>query len=204
MLTQLRNSKTADIDKIAEIHVSCWRECYNSFMPNQVLESRNFSYRQDQWRSWFSHQPDNELLLSVVNEAGEVVGFTIAKPNHDKAIDARGELHAAYVLKAYRGGVTGPQIMLSLIRFLKRAGNWPACVWAWRENPMRRVYTGLGWKPVIERERDIAGVKIPEIGYISPPYEVLVPRLEKMKNHALQRSITAVYGHREDLRRDAS
>ena len=116
----IRAAVVSDVDDIAEIHVTCWREVY-SFMPQSVHELRGPRYRRDQWQRWFRERPEGEALF-VLESGRRVVGFAVAKPNTDPAIDVPGEFHACYIISDYRGGESGPLSMMALAQFLKRLG----------------------------------------------------------------------------------
>lgn len=181
-ITSIREAQLSDVDSVAGIHVSCWREVY-CFMPERVLTFRDEAYRINQWRTWMKERPVGQALYVLEADIG-VVGFAVAKPNTDDAIDVPGEFHACYILPAFRGGVAGPLAMITLAVFLKDQGLWPACVWAFRSNPYRRIYPALGCKPEVFRERLIEGVSLPEIGYRVSNYENLIRRLNLMLRHA--------------------
>lgn len=187
MSMSIRSGVYSDIDIITDIHTLCWREVY-SFMPYEVHSARNWKYRHKQWECWFSSPPRDETLL-VLTYDDVVVGFSLAKPNTDPDIDALGEMHAGYVLPDYRGGMSGPAMMRLLAEKMNYLGQWPSCIWAFKQNPYRRFYSALGWRAVIQRDRVIAGKKIPEIGYISPSYSSLIGRLDRMLAATVQRQI---------------
>ncbi|MCV0429121.1 MAG: GNAT family N-acetyltransferase [Roseibium sp.] len=187
MSMNIRNGKCGDANTISEIHSMCWREVY-SFMPDEVHQARSKDYRKSQWERWFSDQPDGETLLVLTHDE-TVVGFALSKPNTDCDISAPGEMHAGYVLPEYRGGMSGPAMMKGLAERMMQMGQWPACIWAFKENPHRRFYSALGWHAVVHRDRTIAGKQIPEIGYTSPSYDELTCRLDRMLSSFSQRQI---------------
>ncbi|WP_366525122.1 GNAT family N-acetyltransferase [uncultured Roseibium sp.] len=155
-------------------------------MPDEVHKARSKDYRERQWSNWFEQRPAGEILI-VLTDDETVVGFALSKPNNDSDIDAAGEMHAGYILPDYRGGISGPALMKALAERMQSLGQWPACIWAFKENPHRRFYTALGWHPVVERDRVIAGAAIPEVGYTSPDYSDLSGRLDRMLASAVQR-----------------
>ncbi|WP_371256776.1 GNAT family N-acetyltransferase [Roseibium sp. TrichSKD4] len=149
-------------------------------MPDKVLAERSEKYRRYQWSNWFKTQTTSEALFCVLNDDA-VVGFALCKPNSDTAIHARGEMHAAYILPTFRGGLVGPTVMMLMADFLHENDMWPSCLWAFRRNKYRRFYTATGWQPCVYRDRVIAGHPLAEIGYISPTYDELICRLERMR-----------------------
>ncbi|UES58541.1 GNAT family N-acetyltransferase [Roseibium aggregatum] len=187
IITGIRQAEISDVAKIATIHVECWREVY-TFMPDEVQSQRGFEYRSRQWQHWFETRPPGQAVY-VLEDGKEVVGFAVAKPNSDPAIDAIGEFHACYILPEYRGGASGPMAMQALAEFLKSEALWPACVWAFKSNPYRRIYPALGCEPKVFRDRFIAGVALPEIGYRVTDFDKLMARLDRMRASAAQRQI---------------
>ncbi|MGD1935373.1 MAG: GNAT family N-acetyltransferase [Candidatus Phaeomarinobacter sp.] len=163
-MVEMRTAGTTDAEAIARIHVACWREVY-SFMPQHVHASRDYAFRLDQWtRALEDNDPDQQIL--VIEDEAEIVGFTMVKPNDDADIpDARGELHAAYFLPKYRGHAIGIHALNRMIHFLWSRDLWPVCLWAFKDNPVRKKYEEAGWTPVVYRDRDVAGELIPEVGY---------------------------------------
>ncbi|MBD8890187.1 GNAT family N-acetyltransferase [Roseibium litorale] len=185
IITGIRKALETDVVAIASIHACSWREVYH-FLPDRVQASRDEAYRIGQWQRWFAEQPDGEALFALV-DGDAVVGFAMAKPNRDLAIAVPGEFHACYILPEYRGGASGPMAMSALAEHLWTAGLWPACVWAFRNNPYRRIYPALGCVAEVFRDRDIAGLQIPEIGYRVADFATLLGRLSKMRQRAQQK-----------------
>ncbi|WP_346915112.1 GNAT family N-acetyltransferase [uncultured Roseibium sp.] len=184
-LTGIRPAEATDAETIARIHAACWREVYR-FMPPEVLALRSVDYRLEQWRTWFDTAPAGEAVY-VLLDGDAVVGFAMAKPNRDAAIDVPGEFHACYILPGNRGGDAGPVAMMALAQHLKRSGLWPACVWAFKRNPYRRIYPQLGCVAEVFRDRVIGGQALAEIGYRVPDYDALMSRLETMCASAVRR-----------------
>ncbi len=184
-IIRIRRAELSDVERIAEIHCECWREVY-AFMPDEVHAARGIGYRLTQWEEWFGSPKPNHLLIVILSEE-KVVGFAVAKPNSDTDIQAYGEFHACYILPDYRGGTAGPLAMAALATYLHDRKLFPACIWAFRSNPYRRIYPALGCIPKVFRNRLIAGVSLPEIGYLVPDYQPLLNRLEKMRASAAVR-----------------
>ncbi|MBG6160566.1 hypothetical protein IWQ54_000216 [Labrenzia sp. EL_195] len=187
IVTGIRSAVLSDVVSIAKIHVACWQEVY-AFMPKELQSKRDYNYRLEQWLKWFDTLPVNEAVY-VLTDNTRVVGFAVAKPNTDPDFDVPGEFHACYILPQYRGGHAGPVAMMALAHFLKSNDMWPACIWAFKNNPYRRIYPALGCKPEVFRDRFIAGHALPEIGYQVTDYDRLIARLSGMCGRALERRI---------------
>lgn len=185
IITGIRSAVLSDVVSIAKIHVACWLEVY-SFMPREVQATRDYTYRLNQWLRWFDTLHTDEALY-VLTDNIRVVGFALAKPNADPDIDVPGEFHACYILPKYRGGFAGPIAMMALARFLENKKLWPACIWAFKSNPYRRIYPALGCKPEVFRDRHISGFDLPEIGYRASDFPLLMKRLDRMCVSAVER-----------------
>lgn len=176
----IQETTTPEILGIATIHVNCWQEVY-PFIPESLHKARSVKYREKQWEKVLKTPITGSKLYSLYPpDRRGLVGFCYCKPNDDPEIDAKSELHAAYVLPEFRGGLTGPIMMRTMVCYLKSVDLEPMCLWAFDENPISRWYRMMGWRPVIKRERVINGIGIPETGFICFDSERLLKRLERL------------------------
>ena len=166
----------ADCAVIAMIHTTCWAEVY-SFIPKSVHQSRSVEFRFEQWLRVVEDPGWGEALY-VVRLEGQAIGFGFAKPSTEDSIEALGELHAAYLLKPYRGGVAGPMLMKEMLVHLIQCELEPVSLWAFDQNKVRISYRAFGWQPVLRRDRVIAGEGVPETAYIHPDVEQLIDRID--------------------------
>ena len=171
-------AKAEDLRIITEIHIKCWAEVY-SFIPKEVHQLRTFEYRFQQWKAVLEN-PAYGSMLFVLRDTDKVVGFCYCTRNKDKDIQASSELHAAYILPEWRGGVSGPLMMQAMVRHLLNLHLTPICLWAFDENPIQRWYRMMGWKKVVSRNRNIAGYGIPEGGFICQNPNKLLKRLNSI------------------------
>lgn len=175
----VRHALKTDVSDIARIHASCWQEAY-SFLPAGMRNNRNYTYRKKQWNSWFSNPVEKEALFVLLNN-NEVIGFGFCCQNKDDDIpDALGELHAAYVMPEYRGGISGPILLREMMRHLADVNLLPASLWAWQQNPIRITYGQWGFVRKIRRDRTVGGYTAAEVGYITPNAYQLIERLDRV------------------------
>lgn len=174
-MLEIRPSRHSDVEQIAAIHESCWREVYH-FMPPEVLNGRDQTYRRRQWGTWFDTRKESDALFSV-QSGTQIVGFCFCCANADSAIDGRGEMHAAYILPEFRGGPVGPLMMLTMAEFLAGHGLTPMVLWAFKSNPIRIWYSQMGWRQSVTRDRVLLGHSIPEVGYVCHDLDQLMNRL---------------------------
>lgn len=176
-MLDIRVSSPGDVGKIATIHSVCWRDAYQ-FMPGEVLENRNEGFRQAQWQKWFDEKRFlQKEALFVLEDEGEVVGFCMCKPNTDPDLpQAGGELHALYILPEHRTFGASFLAAMTLTRFLVENDMAPVCLWAFQKNPIWKWYQRNGFKKMIERNRRINGIDIPEFGLVHFEPEKLIEK----------------------------
>ncbi len=106
----------SNVEAIARVHVTSWRETYPGIMPQEILDSLSEAQRADQWRRWFL--PDRPLreALTVCEDAGEVVGFASAII---PAGSSEAELLTLYVLARAKGRGFGRELMSDIAGRIK-------------------------------------------------------------------------------------
>jgi ribosomal protein S18 acetylase RimI-like enzyme len=167
MTFTIRSATLADVAQITRLHVDSWRNTY-TFMPPEVHVNRSYAYRYEEWLEALSNPDPDQLILTVWNDE-LLVGFCSCRASDDPAIPhAKGELHAAYFRKEYRGHAIGVHLLDRMLRFLLKRNLWPACLWAFEENKVRHAYKAGGFIESVHRNRIIDGVSIPEVGYLTP------------------------------------
>ncbi|WP_162651579.1 GNAT family N-acetyltransferase [Lentilitoribacter sp. Alg239-R112] len=167
-----------DVQSIARIHRKCWKDVYK-FIPKEIHDARSLKFRLKQWNRVVESPLDGERLFSLHEKTAKIVGFTYCKPNDDPDLDIVSELHATYILKEYRGGISGPLLWRSGLGYAHKLGKVPIGFWAFDDNKAAIGYRFWGWKGVVKRDRNINGVKIPETGYVHPNIDSFLERLDE-------------------------
>ncbi|MEQ9519806.1 MAG: GNAT family N-acetyltransferase [Parvibaculum sp.] len=163
----IRSATLADVAAITRLHVDSWQDTY-TFMPDSVHSNRSYAYRYEEWLEILS-KPDPDHLILTVWDGNILVGFSNCLPCRDPDMpQAKGEMHAIYFRKDYRGHALGAVLFERMIQFLIKRDLWPACLWAFEKNEFRHNYKTIGFTDAVYRDRVIAGVAIPEVGYLSP------------------------------------
>ncbi len=191
MSLNIRPATLDDVAAITRLHVDSWKNTY-TFMPGEVHANRSYAYRYEEWLESLSNPDPDHLILTVWNDV-TLVGFCSCKRNDDDAIpEARGELHAAYFLKEYRGHAIGVPLLDKMIRFLLKRDLWPACLWAFEQNQVRHLYKAGGFIERLHRDRVIAGIPIPEVGYLTPddPAELYVTINRRLREEGAGQQVT--------------
>ncbi len=174
----IRQAVMQDASTIADIHHSCWQECY-PYLPKGLHDLRDREVRFNQWLKRLEGSGD--FQTNVLEVSGAVAGFAHVKANDDDAIpEADAELHACYFRPHLRRSSAGPAMMKQMLLWTREQGMTACSVWAWRQNPIRRTYGALGLEIACKRDRQIAGFRAPEVGYLCRDIPSLIQTLEKM------------------------
>lgn len=180
----ITRAKEEDIKKIVDIHVSCWKEVYK-FIPENVHKVRTRKFRFNQWKKVLRIKKLETGLFVLKTDLNVVVGFCYCAPNIDKDLEAASELHAAYILPEFRGGITGPLMMVTMVEFLLKQDLHPIGLWAFDQNKIQRWYRLIGFQRTVRRDRIIENVAIPESGFVCPdPYRLLDRMYRKLNENA--------------------
>jgi|GEM_PF-2365829 len=167
MTFDIRSATIADVAAITRLHVDSWRDTY-TFIPKSVHDNRSYAYRYEEWLEILSN-PDPDHLILTAWDGDILVGFSNCRRCDDPDLpEAKGEMHAIYFRKDYRGKAIGFLLFDHMIQFLVKRDMWPTCLWAFEENQIRHTYKAIGFSEAVHRNRVIAGVSIPEIGYLAP------------------------------------
>lgn len=173
----VEKAQICDVETITNIHRECWKDTY-TFIPKELHEARSFEVRLKQWTKAIQTDVIGERLFTLKTECGKPVGFTYCRPNVDADIAVQSELHATYILKEYRGGISGPILKLTAMKYLIQANRPSLGFWAFDKNKAVIIHRSWGWKGVIKRNRIINGISLPETGFIHPDQSHLIERLE--------------------------
>lgn len=159
----IREAQITDAPAIARVHVDTWRSTYRGIVPDEVLDGLSYESRADMWRGAASEEEDRFVL--VAEAESEVVGFAAAGPSRAEDLQFEGELYAIYVLEGHQGQGIGRGLMRAAGERLLAAAMASMLVWVLEENPYRQFYTELGGRAVAERQLQIGGTVLREIGY---------------------------------------
>ncbi|NVO27749.1 GNAT family N-acetyltransferase [Donghicola sp. C2-DW-16] len=174
----VRAGTGADADRIAGVHVACWRETYRGMVPDFLIDQMTVMGRAEMWRGVFSAFEEGAFgATAVLEQDGLAVGFAGFCAQRDAALrDAGygGEITAMYVRKACQGQGAGRLLMGWCADGLLAAGIGAGALWALRENaPARAFYEHLGGELCGEKQEDRDGAVLHSVAYGWPDLRVL-------------------------------
>lgn len=145
MLTY-RTGNQNDIQKIAELLIDTWKNCYKGFIPNDYLESLSVD-RQIQRHS--KYMQSNVKYIVAETEVNGVIGFSSYGDNRIKNINCEKEIYTIYVCINHQGQGVGNNLLNSILSDLNNTKNEIA-VSVFEKNPFKQFYVKNGFVKIDE------------------------------------------------------
>lgn len=134
-MTQLlvRPMTVADVDAVANLHVSTWRETYSGLIPQSFFAKDVVEYRRRWWSSTIA-DTEADQVFRVAEIDGQLVGFAGAGVAVKEPAPRPLELYMIYLAKAAHGSGIGQQLLDGVLPPV------PAFLWVARDNPRARAF----------------------------------------------------------------
>ncbi len=163
-MAKVRPATIVDAPAIARVHVDSWRTTYRGIVPQHILDELKYEEREQLWRRALS--PGSRSFVYVAeDESGQVVGFASGGPAREDAPNHAGELYAIYLLQEHQGKGIGRWLFEAVVQELVNRGLNSMAIWVLADNPACGFYEAMGGRKVYERQEDIRGVMLQEVGY---------------------------------------
>jgi len=131
----LREPDADDVERLARIHVECWKQTYGTQLPSEFFGERALEFRRALWNRMIN-DPAPHSRTVVAQRGGEVVGFASAgapiSPENPPPADT--ELFMIYLLAEHHGCGAG-QAMLDAV-----VGDRTAFLWVATQNPRAQAF----------------------------------------------------------------
>ncbi len=142
MQYSFRRAVPPDIDAIARIHVAGWQSNYRGLMPDQLLDSRTFEFRQTMWKELLVEP--KRITLSALNAADAVCGFASAFTLDEPHAGFDCFLQMLYVDESLKRRGLGRVLLGAIARAMRDAGCRSMALRTLRRNPARGFYEHVG------------------------------------------------------------
>jgi ribosomal protein S18 acetylase RimI-like enzyme len=105
MSVRVRDATVEDCEALAAIQVDSYRIAYAGLLPKGYLDCFSYEEQAHDWRSLLD-APRDDLLCVAETDAGEIVGYGLARPGPTEIASYDSELMALHVRSAcqHRGG----------------------------------------------------------------------------------------------------
>lgn len=139
---QVRLARPGDGAPVAEVRVASWHAAYRGLMPDEILDRMRPD--GDRWETAIASDTPQTSLL-VVDDEGQVVGFSLLGPDRDGAEDT-GEIVAIYLHPDVWDRGYGWALMEHSVVALREHGFRRAVLWVLELNERaRRFYETAAW-----------------------------------------------------------
>ncbi|TFB51973.1 GNAT family N-acetyltransferase [Cryobacterium tagatosivorans] len=153
----VRPASSNDVEALAQLHVSTWRETYSELVPKSFFSEKVVDHRRRMWAEWIQDR-ESDRVIRVAEINGTVEGFAAAgAAMSDPAPRAR-ELYMIYVAKSWHGSGAGQSLLDAVL------GEQSAFLWVAKQNPRAHAfYTRNGFKPDGGEQVDPRAEKLVEV-----------------------------------------
>jgi GNAT superfamily N-acetyltransferase len=125
-----------DAARIADLHVSTWREAYAHLLSEDYFSEAYIEGRRRMWSHILDH-PRDDVTVRIAEIQGAIIGFAWVGPSvgvegDDPPRDR--QLYAIYVSAAHYGTGVGQALLDEAL------GEGPAILWVAKENPRATAF----------------------------------------------------------------
>jgi ribosomal protein S18 acetylase RimI-like enzyme len=163
----IRTAQAADAPGIARVHERTWKESYRGILEKAYLEGISEQRLTARWRTNLSQLHENRDEAAFVAASGrDIIGFVTVGASREAFSPWDGEITMVYVLKEYRGGGLGRELMKAAADHCIRRGMFSAGLWVLRDNGAARdFYEALQGEHAGRKTDDVGGRSVPLVGY---------------------------------------
>lgn len=140
----IREAKVSDAERIAKVHVDCWRTTYKGIVSDVYLERMSYERRTELWRSNIT-KTDNSVLVAESDE-GKIIGFASGGKRETNQVENSTDLTSIYILKEYQGKGIGKKLVEKLFAHFKELGYQKVFVEVLEDNKSKFFYEKMGAK----------------------------------------------------------
>lgn len=169
----------ADKECIAKVHVDSWRTTYKGIIPDAFLA--NLSYEQFT-AIWDENlKREDNFIIVVENEEGEIVGFADSWKRASNIEENAIDLTSIYLLETYQGKGLGKLLLKELFTHYKDRGYTKVFVEILEDNKTRYFYEYYGAEFVKTVQIKIGGKVLNESIYAWPSVDQAYEKLNGIK-----------------------
>jgi len=163
----IRNAHQNDAAGMAKVHVDTWRAAYQGIIRADFLETLSYQSTSERWQETFGENgTPGQAIFVAENEGKEIVGIAMCGPLRSQDPIYQGEIYVLYVLpECQRQGVGRRLVAACVQHLIHPLGLETMLIWVMAENPWRAFYESLGGKVVREKNVEVGGETIFDVGY---------------------------------------
>lgn len=161
---KIKPATTEDLNKIARVHVDCWRTTYRGIVPDEKLDRMSYEKSVARWKNYFvqyGSDPSSNILL--LDHNNETVGFCAGgkvRKFSKRTEGYKGEIKAVYILKEHQRMGFGKIFIRNFEEIFQKNGIFSYIIWVLKENGSKEFYKKLGGKLLTTKTYEIGGKKL--------------------------------------------
>ncbi|BCW18059.1 N-acetyltransferase [Arthrobacter sp. NtRootA9] len=165
----VRRAAAPDVERLADVHVQCWRETYRGMLSDAFLASASRDDRLALWRHLLDRPDPADAWVAC--DGATVVGFSGARTlpapgspeGHPPPASGNLELWGLYLLASHQGLGLGRQLLEAAL------GSRAASLWVAAGNSRAiGFYRRFGFEPDGAEDRLASWEDLPEIRMVRP------------------------------------
>lgn len=158
-----------DVPRVAEIHVSAWRQAYKGLISDAYLFGAMGMWRSHERFMEQARSDPGACLVCLDPADGLLKGFALHRPARDPADAGCHDLVALYVQPEFQGQGVGTRLVRAVESGLVLAApDTPLVIWALEQNrPAHGFYRHCGYVPDGRRKFD-SSLQIWEVRFSRP------------------------------------
>ncbi len=166
MQITIREATPNDVEAIATLHVTTWRETYQGLLPDAYLSALTPASREPLWQQILTRANRVRCVLVAAAPDQTLVGFASGGPHRGPLTAYPGELFTLYLLQAYQGQGLGKRLFMATTQCMQDQQHVPFALWVLATNQQARgFYEAIGGQEISERTIDFAGLSLHEVSY---------------------------------------
>jgi len=174
----IREQAYEDIRPTVILQAETWQATYKGILPDDYLHDLrlNVDLVTERVESRFGTKQNNKTL--VIEEQGQLVGFSIYGPCRQADSEHVLEIYALYIAKSHQGQGLGRQVVGHILEKVRESSYSSLVIWALKDNPHRHFYRKLGGRVCDEKEIVIGGQSFLELSYMFDDLDALRRQVE--------------------------
>lgn len=140
----IRKATLFDAEAIAAVHIDSWKQAYQDFIPEEILNNLSLIERTRQW----SELLNSGVVILAIEIDEQIIGFASLCTFRDEVENkSQGEISAIYLHPKYWHKGYGAQLCTVALKMLQAMGYAQALLWVLSDNlQARSFYERLGFQ----------------------------------------------------------
>lgn len=144
-MKKIRYATAGDAQGLARIHAAAWEKAYQGLIPETHADAGDLEGSEARYRRTIGSHTEDAI---VVEEHGEILGFTVIGPGRDSDTSAEnaGEIRGLYISPAHWRQGLGKMLTEWSLEELRKQGFGIVTLWVLERSEMAsRFYESMGF-----------------------------------------------------------